>query len=673
MSGRLAYLPALDGLRAVAVTAVVLYHLDVPWAIGGFLGVDLFFVISGFLITTLLLREHDDEGRIGLRSFWVRRFRRLAPPMVVMTAATILATRLWGLPEQWSSVRTDAVAALAYVANWRFVLAEQSYFDALLGPSPLLHTWSLAVEEQWYLLWPVAMIGLVWLWRRGHRVLPLATITAAAVASAVWMGVLYQPTDPSRVYYGTDTRAQQLLVGAALAWLVHLRPGLGVIGARRATAWAGLGALALFVAIAATVGDEAAWLYHGGFLAVSVLAAGLVLVTSTERVAAPLRWLESRAVRWVGLRSYGIYLWHWPVIVFVGTPMGLDLPRWPLAGLQVVTTLVLAEASHRLVEIPARTSQRPPMLTITAWSASAVAVVVVALGILVSPPGQRISAGDVARPTISVVATTAPTTSPAPRTSSIVPSTPAGARPAETPSPPPPKTAVAPATTVAAEPARLLVLGDSTALVLSDLTESVPTDRWNVQPMARVGCGTVAGVTIDVDADVPTYHGSACDNWRAEWAEAVDVVQPDVAIVMIGPWEVMDHRIDGVDVRYPSPEWTDAVRTGIAEAVGLAGGSNAPVALLTLPCMQPNGDDGTTARSDPARVATFNELLRGVAVERGAAVLELGAVLCPDGEPIESTTGTRVRFDGVHLTPEGADLVWTWLLPRVDQLVPAGR
>jgi peptidoglycan/LPS O-acetylase OafA/YrhL len=665
MSGRLPYLPALDGLRAVAVTAVVLYHLDVPWAVGGFLGVDLFFVISGFLITTLLLREHGEEGRIGLRSFWVRRFRRLVPPMVVMTAATILATRLWGLPGQWSSVRTDAVAALAYVANWRFVIAEQSYFDTLLGPSPLLHTWSLAVEEQWYLVWPVVMLGLVVLLRRGHRLLPIGVIAAAALASAIWMAVLYEPADPSRVYYGTDTRAQQLLVGAALAWLVHLRPGLGAVGGRRAPAVAGVAALAVFVAVAATVGDETAWLYRGGFLAISLLAAGLVLATSTERVATPLRWLESEPVRWVGVRSYGIYLWHWPVIVFVGTPMGLDLPRWPLAVVQVAATLLLAEASHRLVETPVRTSRRPPALTITTWTASAVGVVVVALAVLVSPPGQRISAGDVVRPTISAVTTTS--TTPPPTTTPASATTPAGADPAVTVaslSPPP-----APPTTAPAEPARLLLLGDSTALVLSDFTESVPADRWNVQQMARVGCGTVAGGTIDVDADVPTYHGSVCAQWKAEWADAVEIVQPDVSVVMIGPWEVMDHRIDGVDVRFPSPEWTEAVRAGIDDATELAGSSGAPVALLSLPCMQPSGDEGTTARSDPARVAAFNELLADVAAERGAEVLGLGSLLCPAGEPIESTTGTRLRYDGVHLTPDGAALVWTWLLPRLDELV----
>ena len=176
--GRLAYLPALDGLRALAVAAVVAYHLGFGWASGGFLGVDLFFVISGYLITTLLLSERAATGRIALGDFWVRRFRRLVPPLVVMVAVVIVATRIWGVPEQWASIRGDAIGTLAYVANWWYIIGGESYLDTLLGPSPLRHTWSLAVEEQWYLLWPMAVAGLL-AWRFGRRFAPLILLGAA--------------------------------------------------------------------------------------------------------------------------------------------------------------------------------------------------------------------------------------------------------------------------------------------------------------------------------------------------------------------------------------------------------------------------------------------------------------------------------------------------------------
>ena len=225
-TARFAYLPALDGLRAVAVTLVVAYHLDFEWARGGFLGVDLFFVISGFLITTLLIREHEKSDRIGLGSFWIRRFRRLVPPLVVMTAATVAATRLYGLPEQWTSIRWDAAAAVGYVANWRFVFTEQSYFATLLGPSPLRHTWSLAVEEQWYVLWPVVVLGLLLISRRftWGRWFPMMSIAGGVAASALLMAALYDPADPTRVYFGTDTLRS--------ATPHRCRPGLAVLATR---------------------------------------------------------------------------------------------------------------------------------------------------------------------------------------------------------------------------------------------------------------------------------------------------------------------------------------------------------------------------------------------------------------------------------------------------------
>ena len=189
------------------MTLVVAYHLELRWVSGGFIGVDIFFVISGFLITRLLLDERSTTGRLDVGAFWSRRFKRLVPALVVMIAATLVATWRWGLPEQWNSVRLDAVAGLAYVANWRFVSDQQSYFEAALGPSPLLHTWSLAVEEQWYLLWPIAMVGLLLLAARRRRgaELAAATVVAAGIVSAGLMAITFDPADLSRSYFGTDT------------------------------------------------------------------------------------------------------------------------------------------------------------------------------------------------------------------------------------------------------------------------------------------------------------------------------------------------------------------------------------------------------------------------------------------------------------------------------------
>jgi peptidoglycan/LPS O-acetylase OafA/YrhL len=661
MSGRLSYLPALDGLRAIAVTAVLLYHLDIGWARGGFLGVDLFFVISGFLITTLLLREHQSTGRIGLGSFWIRRFRRLVPPLVVVVAATVVATRLWGIPEQWASVRLDAVAALAYVANWRFVLADQSYFDTLLGPSPLLHTWSLAVEEQWYILWPIVMIGLVALARRRSPRAAFATVAGAAVASAVWMAVLYDPSDASRVYFGTDTRAQQLLIGAALAWIVQLRPERLEFGSRTRGAWAVVAGLVVFTVVASRTVDESAWLYRGGFFAISILCALLVLGTATTSPAAPLRWLTWPPLLWIGVRSYGIYLWHWPVILFVGEPIGLDLPRVPLMFVQVSVTLLLTELSLRLIERPARTTSWHPRLVVATWSAVAGLAIVASLVVLVPGPAE-FSTATVFRPAALANAVEGDGDGP---------TEPSRVSPADDESVPASDSVDDVPATVPADPRPdVLILGDSTAAALWDRMDPAWADTWNVQLMARLGCGIFDEVTVDADSDRSNPHPVECADWRDEWKVSVYAVDPDITLVMVGAWEVLDQRVDGVDYRFPSPQWDALVREQFTDAIDIAEITGGPVVVMSIPCMEPSGDDNTTARTDPARVAAVNGIIADIAATRpSVSVADLGSVLCPAGVPVGEVDGERVRYDGVHVSAIGSDLVWRWLFPQFDTLL----
>ena len=675
MSGRLSYLPALDGLRAIAVTSVLLYHLDIGWARGGFLGVDLFFVISGFLITTLLLREHDSTGRIGLGSFWIRRFRRLVPPLVVVVAATVVATRLWGVPEQWASVRLDAIAALAYVANWRFVLADQSYFDTLLGPSPLLHTWSLAVEEQWYILWPIVMLGLVGLARRRSARAAFAAVVGAAVASAVWMAVLYDPADASRVYFGTDTRAQQLLIGAALAWIVQLRPERLELGSRTRGAWTVVAGLVVFAVIASSTGDETSWLYRGGFFAISILCGLLVLGTATTSPAAPLRWLTWTPLLWIGVRSYGIYLWHWPVILFVGEPMGLDLPRVPLMFVQVLVTLVLTELSLRLIERPARTTSWRPRLVVATWSAIAGLAIVVSLVVLAPGPAE-FSTATVFRPAALANAVDGDGAGAGAGDSQLEPSRsrPADDEPATATSTPivagPDSADDVPATVPADPRPDVLILGDSTAAALWDRMDPAWADTWHVQLMARLGCGIFDEVTLDSDSDRSNPHPVECADWRDDWNASVYAVDPDITLVMVGAWEVLDQRIDGVDYRFPSAQWDALVRDQFTDAIDIAAITARPVVVMSIPCMEPSGDDNTTARTDPARVAAVNGIIADVAATRpSVSVADLGSVLCPNGVPVGEVDGERVRYDGVHVSAVGSDLVWSWLFPQFDALL----
>ncbi len=691
---RLAHLPALDGLRAVAVVLVIAYHLDPGRLPGGFLGVDLFFVISGFLITTLLLRERAATGRIGLGDFWVRRFRRLVPLLVVVVAATVAATRWWGVPEQWSSVRADALGALAYVANWRFVLADQSYFDSLLGPSPLLHTWSLGVEEQWYLLWPLAMVGLgaLAISSRGRRAV-LVALALGIVASATSMIVLFDASDPSRAYYGTDSRAQHLLVGAALAWALHLRPGLVDVASRRGWRPVAPAALAALVVVAASTPADAAWLYRGGLLALSVVAAVVVWSVTVPVERSSLRWLAAPPLVWLGRRSYGLYLWHWPVIVFVGAPIGLEWTGTPLLLARVAAVLALTEAGHRLVEVPARRPGPGAVRPVLGWTAGAVATLLVATVVLVPPTGREPVTATVVRPDLGGARAGAEPSRPAPASTTPAATVPSSAPvpvgdavPALAAHPEPPATPVprsvsgdgaigAGAAAAAPEPSpprTVLILGDSTALVLVLEIRDLDREGWDVQSFSRLGCAITDGDTIDAGSSTPTGHGPECRDWRTDWRAAVDDVQPDAVVVMVGAWEVLDHVVDGEALRFPTAAWSAHVRTAVRTAAGIAGGSGAPVALTSLPCMRqtPGSLVSADARNDPARVEAFNAIVREEVESRpDTHLLDLASLLCPFGEPLR-IDGDDVRYDGVHVSPAGAAVVWDWMLSELDRLVP---
>jgi len=358
------YRPGLDGLRALAIVGVLLYHGGVGWLPGGLLGVDLFFVISGFLITSLLVAELERSGRIALRSFYHRRARRLLPALGVVLAATTLTLLLFW-PGEVARFRGDLVASFGYVTNWWFIVRHQSYFVATGRPSPFQHLWSLAIEEQFYLLCP---LGLLILWRRFEPRQRLVGIAAVAFAGALFSAGLMAilairdnlpyGADSSRVYYGTDTHAAGLLLGVAAAALVA--SGAGPLWRRlpghRAAAWldvAGVLGLAGVVWAMLRATEFSPGLFRFGFLDFSIAATVAVVAVSR-----PGGWLErafgGRALRWIGTRSYGLYLWHWPVFVF--TRPQLDVPLTGTADLALRLALVtgLAEASYRLVEQPIR-------------------------------------------------------------------------------------------------------------------------------------------------------------------------------------------------------------------------------------------------------------------------------------------------------------------------------
>jgi peptidoglycan/LPS O-acetylase OafA/YrhL len=372
---RHSYLPGLDGLRAVAVMAVLFYHAEVAWMPGGFLGVEVFFVISGYLITGLLIAEWRRTGGIKLGQFWLRRARRLLPAVFALLIAVLTFAVIF-LPDEVASLRYDALAAAFYVSNWFQIFSHKSYFEAIGRPSLLRHMWSLAVEEQFYLVWPVALLLYLKLVtflkgkRAGktesvpddrnavaYRIALVAFSFIGAVASALLMAALYNPdADPSRIYYGTDTRAAGFLIGATLAILVPAIQEEGPLSVR--LGWlldiAGSLALVALTLIFVLVSEINPYLYLGGFTVVAICT--IVAIYATVRNGSRLftRFLSLPVIRWIGLRSYSIYLWHWPIFAVTRPQLDIQLDGLPLMVLRLGLTAICAELSYRYIEQPIR-------------------------------------------------------------------------------------------------------------------------------------------------------------------------------------------------------------------------------------------------------------------------------------------------------------------------------
>lgn len=537
--GGIGYMRGLDGLRALGVLAVLVYHAEAGWLPGGFLGVELFFVVSGFLITTNLLAEMRDSGRLDVRRFWMRRARRLLPAAFALIAATLVATLLF-LPGEVAALRGDALAGFGYVSNWFLIVDDQSYFESLGRPSLLRHLWSLAVEEQFYIAWPLVMLLLGRMRRWGA----LSLIVIAAAGSTGLMAYLYDPVgDPSRIYYGTDTRVAGLLIGAALAFLwesgwvraqLVRAPGVAVDVA-------GVGALTAVAYAFWRIGEFDASLYRGGFAAFGLLSAVLIMVAVHPRSGLS-RWVLARQpMRWIGLRSYSIYLWHWPVFMLTRPQLDVQIDGLELLAVRLAIVVALAEISYQLVETPFRSGAvgrffgrllRPRGVSIRAvtyqWvaPASAACVLILALGLSVAsaqppePPSYLPAGRIVTRswseaghepaygpgPTLQPTATprpaaVSPTASPSPTPAPITPSpVPAQPSPATAPvvtplltPPPTPAPTPVPPPSVPPPPGRVFALGDS---VMLGAAYTLPAYLGDVEIDAQEGRQAVAALEL---------------------------------------------------------------------------------------------------------------------------------------------------------------------------------
>lgn len=346
------YLEGLDGLRAVAVIAIIIYHLNPSWLPGGFLGVDTFFVISGYLITSLLLYEYRTKGTIDLKGFWIRRFKRLIPAVFFMVI-TVLTYTLFFETEMIQRMKQDAIAAFFYVSNWWYIFQDVSYFDSAES-QPLLHLWSLAIEEQFYLIWPLALFLLL---KKTKSIKEIFGITfLISLVSLTVMVILAEPMqDNSRVYFGTDTRLQTLLLGVLLAYIwppFKLKQSVDV-DVKKWIDGIGITALMVLIYFFFTVGSSDDWIYYGGLYLISAVT--LLLIASSVHPSTILpKLLGNPVFLWIGTRSYSLYLWHYPVIVFMNRHFIQGQIPWWIIILEIMLTVILAEGSYRYIETPIR-------------------------------------------------------------------------------------------------------------------------------------------------------------------------------------------------------------------------------------------------------------------------------------------------------------------------------
>lgn len=437
------YIPALDGLRTLAVVAVVLYHLNLTWAQGGLLGVTIFFVLSGYLITRLLLNEIAKTGRIDLKSFWIRRIRRLFPAVVTVVVVTCALCTVFN-HVMLTKMRPDILPSLLFFNNWWQIMQDVSYFNALGDPSPLTHFWSLAIEEQFYLIWPPLLLAMVSV----HMSKPNTrrVVLGLAAVSAVAMMVLYNPaTDPSRVYYGTDTRVFSLLLGAWMAFIpdrdlapARLVRHLGLdrlAGAGKhdksksdtaeaattkpselARFWSspasidlmGVVGLVGLAAMVALTNGYTAFQYRGGTLLCSILTL-MVIAACVQPQGMVARALAAEPLVWIGKRSYSIYLWHYPLLLLMNPVANINDTPWWHYILQVLLVVAVAECSYRFIETPFRkgafgrtvSELRDGTTTPAGWMRAHVptcavcaVVLVVALGGLVFVPDTSALSGE---------------------------------------------------------------------------------------------------------------------------------------------------------------------------------------------------------------------------------------------------------------------------------------
>jgi peptidoglycan/LPS O-acetylase OafA/YrhL len=703
----------IEGLRAIAVGVVVLYHAHFLELRGGFIGVDVFFVVSGFLITSLLLREHSANGRVSLPRFYGRRVRRLLPASCLVIVGTVVAGNIWLEPLRLRDLGTDAVASGGFVANIVFAQRGTDYLQSALPPSALQHYWSLAVEEQFYVVWPALLALLLW---RGARSTSRAAIgiTVVSIASfvvCIWQTSVSQPW----AFFGLHARAWELGAGALLAisWprVVAVSPRLRGVGG-----WIGIG-----VIVAACFAISEAMAFPGVLALAPVIGTVLVLAAGDDAPRGPVVVLRHGVMQWIGARSYSIYLWHWPALI-IGEAALDGSPSAMERLLLVAGSVVAADLSYRFVENPVRHSR--PLAernNLTLAVGATLVLVSVGAGFLLRNKSVELSTDVVAttptfvNATSTSIATTAPPTSsdtmsPSESTSTVVDTTttvPLGPPPPVV-SPTEPLAAVVEGVATAKVPKNLepsltgatgdkpiiyddgchldagstepgecvfgdttsnftvALFGDSHAAQWFDALDAIAKQRgWRLLALTKLGCTPIEQITYNstVGATYPQ-----CKPWRANVKKRL--AEESVAVVFIS----YSNRLQQVGVQQPFPDqvWLDGFAALIPE---LRAGGTEPVLITDTPypgrdvpiCLSENVSSVGNCAFSRERGIRQSRLDTNVAaaVDNGAQVLDVTNWMCTDKACPVIVGNLLVYRDSNHITTKYAE----WLTPLIDQAI----
>ncbi len=660
------YEPSLDGIRAFSVVAVMLYHANIAWLPGGFLGVEVFFVVSGFLITSLLIEERESTQRINLKQFWIRRARRLLPALFVMLSATAICVAFYAT-DSAPDFRRDVFPSLGYFSNWWQIFAVDTPYFAASSLPVLRHLWSLAVEEQWYLMWPLLftfVFGAMWMRSKVSGVLLVACCCAVMAATALRF-VQDNETRTNFLYLSTLTRSSGLLLGAAVAmlWRPWRKNALSSWWRSSIADALAIASIVVIGVLMATVHVADPFLYQGGLAATTLASAVMVVVVMRPNGLIVKRFFSQNFFVEIGRRSYGLYLWHWPIFVVVHARDSGN--RFAVA---LAATIIINEFVYQYVEIPTRHGaigdwwrNRPQLSAMRRRLPVFISAVVVASLGITGVKVVGIEARDLSIDTSSDTVIFAVPTTVANTSTTLTPSV-VGLPASSTTS-----------TTIAQLPRKLVIVGDSQAHALAINKPSGIEKTFAITDGSIDGCGIYdRGVGVGGTSGNFRRNFANCVGFEKSWAKSATKAKADVALVVIGAWEVLDLKINSFTFAMNTSPADTIFRTQMKRGIDALRATGATVALLEVACMRPVDSKGGPVpalpqRGDDMRTGHLNDLLREIAAPEDDGVFFVSGPKEWCSDP-KISTSLSYRWDGVHAYKPGAKLIFETIANSILQL-----